>query len=302
MVLNYAGKYQQAISEAFYDENLRSQALWNSPSNSFITFDGAKHIKVPRLTVDEGRRDRKRATITAPTANYSNDWDGYELAFDRYWETLVDPLDVDETNMVTSIANITRAFNLQQKLPEMDRYMFSKLYNEKVALDTDKTGLHTDTLSEANVLEAYDQAMANMDEARVPSQGRFLYVTPQINKLLKSAEAKNRAAQIAGNGNLSRAVYSLDDVEIVVVPSDLMQTAYDFTVGSVASTDAQQINMFLISNGVQIAPEKYSFVGMDAPSAATSGNYHYYEQAYADVFLLKPRHAGIEFFTDAPKP
>ena len=107
---NYADAYQQAIQQAFYDGHLFSAALWNSPSNGVIKFDGAKHIKVPRLTIDEGRRDRQRRTIT-----YSNDWDSYELTSERYWSTLVDPSDVDESNMVISIANITKQFNLDEK-------------------------------------------------------------------------------------------------------------------------------------------------------------------------------------------
>ena len=52
--------------------------------------------------------------------------------------------------------------------------------------------------------------------------------------------------------------------------------------------------MFLISNGVQIAPEKYSFVGFDQPSASTSGNYLYYEQSYDDVLLLSTKTKGYE--------
>lgn len=293
-VINYAEAYQAAIAEAFYNESLFSQVLWNSPSNSFIKFNGAKHIQVPNLTIDQGRKDRARATITTPVVNYSNDWEDYSLKFDRYWETLVDPLDVDETNMVTSIANITRYFNLQQKLPEMDRYMFSQLYKETNTKNP--AAIHSEALTEVNILEAFDSAMADFDEARVPSNGRVLYVTPQVNKILKTAEAKNRSASIAGNGNLARTVYSLDDVQLVVVPSDLMQSDFDFTVGSIAKSDAQQIDMLLIWNGAQIAPQKYSFVGMDAPSATTSGNYHYYEQAYADVFLLTNKKQGISIY------
>ena len=75
--INYADAYQQAIQQYFYDGHLFSAQLWNSPSNSLIKFDGAKHIKLPRLMIDEGRRDRTRRTITTPTANYSNDWDPY---------------------------------------------------------------------------------------------------------------------------------------------------------------------------------------------------------------------------------
>ncbi|ORN02663.1 capsid protein [Lentilactobacillus parabuchneri] len=299
--INYAEAYQQAIQQAFYDGHLFSQDLWNSPSNNVIKFDGAKHIKVPRLTIDEGRKDRARRTITQPAANYSNDWDSYELTNERYWSTLVDPSDVDESNMVISIANITKQFNLDEKMPEMDRQMFSKLYSEKVAAND--SGITTDTLDEKNILTAFDQMMVDFDEARIPGTNRILYVTPAINAILKRAESINRSLVLKDANKVQRTVYSLDDVTINVVPSDLMQTAFDFSVGSKTVDSAQQIQMFLIYNGVQIAPQKYSFVGFDAPSAANSGNYLYYEQSYDDVLLLKTKTKGIQFVVaPAPKP
>lgn len=243
--INYADAYQQAIQQAFSDGHLFSAALWNSPSNGVIKFDGAKHIKVPRLTIDEGRRDRKRRTITQPSANYSNDWDSYELTNERYWSTLVDPSDVDESNMVISIANITKQFNLDEKMPEMDREMFSKLYQQKVSAADG--GLHTDTLDEKNILTAFDDMMVNFDEARIPQQNRVLYLTPKVNAILKRAEALNRQLNLKDANNPQRMVYRLDDVTINVGPSDLMQTAFDFTVGSKAIDDAKQIAMFLTS-------------------------------------------------------
>lgn len=293
MTVNYAEAYQQAIQQAFYDGHLFSQKLWNSPSNGTIKFDGAKHVKVPRLTIDEGRQNRTRRTITQPAANYSNDWDSYELTNERFWSTLVDPLDVDETNMVVSIANITKQFNLDEKMPEMDRHMFSKLFTEKQAANDG--GISTDTLDEKNILQAFDDMMVDFDEQRIPGTNRELYVTPKVNAILKRAEAINRQLTLAGNGNIARTVYSLDDVNINVVPSDLMQTAFDFTTGSKLKDDAKQIQMFLIYNGVQIAPQKYSFVGFDAPTAQNSGNYLYYENSYDDIFLLKTKTKGISF-------
>lgn len=299
--VNYADDYQQAIQQAFYEGNLFSANLWNSPSNTLIKFDGAKHIKLPKLNIEEGRRDRARRTITPIVANYSNDWDSYELKNERYWSTLADPLDVDETNYVVSMANITKQFNLDEKLPEKDRYMFSKLYQEKA--DANDGGISLDTLDEKNILEAFDNMMADFDEQRIPQSGRILYVTPQINKILKNAEAINRSIILSDQANIKRSVYSLDDVTLNVIPSDLMQTAFDFTVGSKLKDDAKQIQMFLIYNGVQVAPEKYSFAGFDTPTAQNSGNYLYYEQSYDDVFLLKTKTKGIQFvITDKSKP
>ncbi|WP_223897233.1 capsid protein [Lactobacillus huangpiensis] len=292
--VNYAEQYQQAVQQAFYDGHLYTAPLWNSPSNGLISFDGAKHIKLPRLTIEEGRRDRKRREITDIKANYSNDWDSYELTNERYWSTLVDPSDIDQTNYVVSIANITRQFNLDEKMPEMDKYMFSKLFLEKQTKDGGK-GITTDTLDEKNILTAFDNMMVDFDEARIPNQNRYLYVTPKINAILKQAEAMNRGLTLKDPNNVQRTVYSLDDVNIVVIPSDLMQTAYDFTVGAKTIDDSKQIEMMLIYNGVQIAPEKYTFAGFDSPSAKSSGNWLYYEQAYNDVLLLNTKTAGIQF-------
>ena len=292
--VNYAEQYQKAVQQAFYDGHLYTAPLWNSPSNGLISFDGAKHIKLPRLTIEEGRRDRKRREITDIKANYSNDWDSYELTNERYWSTLVDPSDIDQTNYVVSIANITRQFNLDEKMPEMDKYMFSKLFLEKQTKDGGK-GITTDTLDEKNILTAFDNMMVDFDEARIPNQNRYLYVTPKINAILKQAEAMNRGLTLKDPNNVQRTVYSLDDVNIVIIPSDLMQTAYDFTVGAKTIDDSKQIEMMLIYNGVQIAPEKYTFAGFDSPSAKSSGNWLYYEQAYNDVLLLNTKTAGIQF-------
>ena len=292
--VNYAEQYQQAVQQAFYDGHLYTAPLWQSPSNGLISFDGAKHIKLPRLTIEEGRRNRQRREITDIKANYSNDWDSYELTNERYWSTLVDPSDIDETNYVVSIANITRQFNLDEKMPEMDKYMFSKLFLEKQTKDSGK-GITTDTLDEKNILTAFDNMMVDFDEARIPNQNRYLYVTPKINAILKRAEAMNRGLTLKDPNSVQRTVYSLDDVNIVVIPSDLMQTAYDFTVGAKTIDSSKQIEMMLIYNGVQIAPEKYTFAGFDSPSAKSSGNWLYYEQSYNDVLLLNTKTAGIQF-------
>ena len=292
--VNYATQYQQAVQQAFYDGHLYTAPLWQSPSNGLISFDGAKHIKLPRLTIEEGRRDRKRREITDIKANYSNDWDSYELTNERYWSTLVDPSDIDQTNYVVSIANITRQFNLDEKMPEMDKYMFSKLFLEKQTKDGGK-GITTDTLDEKNILTAFDNMMVDFDEERIPNQNRYLYVTPKTNEILKRAETMNRGLTLKDPNSVQRTVYSLDDVTITVIPSDLMQTAYDFTVGAKTIDDSKQIEMMLIYNGVQIAPEKYTFAGFDSPSAKSSGNWLYYEQTYNDVLLLNTKTAGIQF-------
>lgn len=50
---------------------------------------------------------------------------------------------------------------------------------------------------------------------------------------------------------------------------------------------------------ISLRHKKYSFVGLDAPSAANSGNWLYYEQSYDDVLLFETKHDGLAFVIEA---
>ena len=305
MVVNYAEAYQQGFIKAYAENGLLySQKLWNSASNKLIKFDSAnaKIIKVPKLTITSGRRDRARATIGQNRFqnNYSNDWTPYELTNERYWETLVDPLDVDESNMVVSIANVTKAYNDQQKVPEMDKQMFSSLY--AAIEDRLPENIAEVDLDVTNLLTTFDTFMTSMTEARVPAQGRELYVTPTVNSLLKNIQNVSRSMNVQNNnGTIDRIVTLLDNVVINEVPSDLLKTAYDFTVGAVDAPGSKQIQMMLIHDSAFCAPIKYTFAGVDNPSALTAGNYLYYENSYDDVIVFEGREDAIAFAVE-PTP
>jgi len=299
MTINYCESYQLGL-EKRYSENglLYTQKLWNSPSNSLIKWAGNKTIKLPKLLITSGRKDRSRRTITTPGANYSNDWELYELKNERYWDTLVDPLDIDETNQILSIANITKVYNDQEKIPEMDKQMMSSLFARKKALSP--SGIVELTLTEENFLKEFDDLMTEMDEQAVPSQGRTIFCTPQIHRLIKNLKDFGRTLAVQNNtGEINRIINRIDEVTIEpAIPSDRMKTLYDFTNGAKSVAGAQQIQMMLIYIPCMAAPQRYSFVGLDAPSASTSGNYLYYEQSYDDVLLFETKHEGIAFVVE----
>ena len=296
--LNYAQAYQQGL-QTRYSENglLFTQKLWNSPSNTLLKFTCAKEVKVPRLLIKEGRKDRTRRTITSIDANYENQWETYTLTNERYWSTLVDPSDVDETNYVTSIANITKTFNDTEKVPEMDKFMVSKLFSRKKELDTESKQIKSLNLTEENFLATFDELMEQMDEAGVPAEGRVIFCTPAVKCMIKNIKQFGRTVNIHGQGTvIDRSIGRLDDVTIEPsIPSDRMKTVYNFTNGAKVDPTAKQIHFFLIHIPCMAAPQKYEFVGLDAPSASSSGNYLYYEQSYDDVLLFKTKHEGLAF-------
>ena len=298
--LNYAESYAQALAQA-YPYALNFGALYATENNGrYRMGEDGKTVYIPRISTT-GRVDSDRDTIAMATRNYDNSWEPKVLSHQRKWSTLVHPKDIDQTNHVASIQNITRVYNEEQKFPEMDAYLISELYklwttadandSEDVAMTADTTALTT-----ANVLEVFDDLMLNMDEARVPANGRILYVTSQVKKLLKEAEAIARNFDVqTGNETVARTVSRLDEVEVIAVPSTLMKTAYVFTSGWAVGNNAQQINMFLVHPGAVITPVSYQFAQLDAPSAVTEGKYIYFEESFEDVFILNKKKAALQF-------
>ncbi len=297
--INYAQLYEQALQQKF-SVGLSFSRLYQTPNNQRIRYMGGKTIQLPRIDVT-GMVDVDRDNVGTYSRKVDNSWEPKILEHDREWSTLVDPMDIDETNMALSIANITEVFNNEEKLPELDKYMASKLYAEYTGFGGTPI---TTPLTVDNVLTIYDDAMTAMDDAEVPQEGRILYVTPQVNQLLKEAAPIVRQFNVQQNAptgtQINRRVRSLDDVEIVVVPSSRMMTVYDFTEGAVPDASAVQIHMILVHPLAIFAPMKYDFVDIEEPSATSRGKYFYYERTYWDVFAIERKVGGIQFVTDTP--
>lgn len=291
--LNYAQQYSQALAQA-YPYVLHFAALRSTENDTRYKWMGADTIQIPSLSTT-GRTDGDRDTITVAKRNYDNAWEPKKLANHRQWSTLVHPMDIDETNQVAAIQNITKIFNEEQKFPEMDAYLVSKLYADWVAAGG---AADTTALTVENILLTFDGYMEAMDEARVPKEGRILYVRPAVETLLKNAKELTRNIQ-NGDENIRRAVASLDKVKIESVPSDLMKTVYDFTEGWAVGAGAKQINMLLVHPSAVITPEKYAFAQLDPPSAGSNGKYVYFEESYDDTFLLTKRKDAVKFNVDA---
>lgn len=304
--LNYATQYQRELSMNF-PYVLNFGKLYSTPNNNRYRWINAKTIEIPSIRTT-GRVQADRDTIHTATRNYDNAWESKTLTNERKWSTLVHPMDVDQTNMVASIGNITRTFNEFQKFPEMDAYTISKIYNDWISTYDPEDGvtLHRPmfgTLSETNILKAFDDMMLAMDNARVPANGRILYVTHEVNYILKNAQLSatqsiNRNLEITSPNAIDRRVTRLDEVEIIPVPKQLMKTVYDFTEGWKVDSSAKQILMLLIDPMAVITPVSYTFSRLDPPSAGSEGKYVYYEESFEDVFILNKKSNAIQFYVD----
>ena len=305
--LNYAQQYQKALANAF-PYSLYFGDLWNQTSQGNYRWVDEKTIQIPRLTTT-GRVNADRDTIAQASRNYDNSWETKTLENQRKWSTLVHPKDIDQTNQVASIVNITKTFNEFQKFPEMDAYLISKLYSRwTTTVGTEGyTGKTADTTAIAKtgspsgidgdkVLEVFDKFMLEMDNKRVPLAGRRLYVTNEVKTALKAvASVQKRWDVQSAATNLNRVVESIDGVVVRAVPAELMKTLYDFTTGWKPSDSADQINMFMVHPSAIITPISYTFAQLEAPSALSEGKYVYYEESFEDCFILNNLADALQF-------
>ncbi len=290
--LNYAKEYEAALLQQF-PYVLYFGALYATPNNNRYRWSSAKTIEIPTIKTT-GRVDGDRDTIGNKKRNYTTNWTPLVVSQHRTWQTLVHPRDIQETNQIATIANITRTFNEEQKFPEMNAYLISKLYADYTAASktANKTVLTTD-----NILEVIDSLMTFMDNKRVPRVGRLLYVTPETKTLINNAKAIVRYVDVTNQSEaVKRAITALDELIIPPsVPSDMMKTVYDFTEGWKVDSTAKQINLMMVHPNAVITPVNYEFAQLDAPSAGSQGKWDYFEESFEDVFLLPKREDAIAF-------
>jgi len=296
--VNYATEYSRALSQMF-PYVLNFGALYSTPNNNRYRWVNAKTIEIPSISTT-GRVNADRDTVAFAQRNYDNAWETKTLSHERKWSTLVHPMDIDQTNMVATISNITQVFNEEQKFPEMDAYTVSKIFQDWLATRNPRTNeVHTPdrtVLTVQNILSVFDEMMLKMDNAMVPANGRILYVTHEVGVLLKEAQGITRSINVENGPNgIDRRVNRLDQVQIIGVPSTLMKTAYNFTQGWAPALGAGQINMFLVHPLAVITPVTYTFSRLDAPNALSEGKYVYYEESFEDVFVLNKKSDAIQF-------
>lgn len=277
--LKYVDIFSQHIID-MYEQELKSNALFNS--NGDIQIVNGKQIKLPKLSVS-GYKDHNRSVMGFNSGTYSNDYEIKVLDHDRDIEFPIDPLDVDETNMVVSIANIQKRFETTQAIPELDCYTFSKIYTEAVRVGAN---VSTTAITKDNIVADFDAQLVALEEAGVPLERVIMYVTPAYKTLLKEAFTRSYPNGATG---IDRRVHTLDDIgTIITVPSGRMKTAYNFTNGCVAGDNAGQINYIMIDPEAQVSRVKYSYINVFTPGhdSRTADKYVYQNRKFNGTFAL----------------
>lgn len=294
--INYAEQYAQELANAYPYLSYFAE-VYASPNNAKYKPVNAQTVMIPSMSVSGARAVNRDSISGQFSRNFNTNYEPKQMQMYREWDTIVDKMDIVETNNVATIANATKTFNEFQKVPEMDAYAASKI----ASFADEFGGVDATTLTAANILEKWDDYLVFMTDQRVNRDRVVCHVIPQIYKLLKEAAGLTRFIEATGGiQNVDRNIGKLDGIKIVETPSDMMKTLYDFTEGWVADANATQINMLFVDPLAIIAPVVYEVSMFTPASAATRGKDVYYESYYYDVFSLKNRNAG--FFASKALP
>lgn len=286
--LNYATEYSKQMANVYPYLSYFAD-LYGSPNSATYKPVSGKAVAVQSMTVGGATFADRDGFDGGAQRNFNTNQQILTMRMDRQYKTSVDPLDMQEDPIV-SLSNITKSFNEQQKIPELDTYAASTLAGAASGFgSTDTTALTAE-----NILTQWDMYLAYMVDQRVPRDRICCKMTPDTYKLLKEAAGITRFIQAdTGIRNVDRNVGKLDGVAITEVPKDMMMSAYDYTYGWEIAENAKQINMLLFDPIAIAAPVVYETSMVSAPTAYTNGQYVYYERYYYDVFALNQRLPGI---------
>ena len=280
-IVEYATIFSNVLRELYAQEQT-SYDLYQS--NQDIQIVNGKSIKIPKLTVSGSKDHIRGGGFNSGT--YGQDYEIKTLDHDRDIEFVIDPMDVDETNQVVTIANIQKRFDSTQAIPEADAYTYSKIYSEYVRVGG---SVKTGALTAANVLADFDENLEKMEDAGVPLDRVILYCTTSYKKLLKNAEGIERSLRVDGTNSLDRRIRSVDDIgKIITVPSARFKSVYDFTDGWKPGVSAKQIDYILIDPECQVSRDKYSYIKVFEPGtdSRTADNYMYQNRKYNGTFAI----------------
>ena len=275
-----AKKYVALLDEVYKEASLTA-ALESDPT---LAQAGANtnEIVIPKLSMDGlGNYDRNSGYTKG---DVSLTWETVKFNYERGRMFTVDVMDNEETQNV-AFGRLAGEFIRTKVAPEGDAFRFA-------------TFAGTEGISKASgeladgvaVLTALTAGMSKMDEDEVPQEGRYLYITPTLKRLVEAVES-----------NKSREVLA-SFTKIVTVPQTRFYTAIDLKTGKdgeaaggyAKAVAGKDINFMIVHKPAVLQFTKHAVPKIISPEQnqdADAYKYGYRNYGLCDVYENKV--AGI---------
>jgi hypothetical protein len=269
-------KFMPILDEVYRDAAVT--ARMDAPTKP-VNFGGADVVEVFKTSV-VGLGTYDRAT-GYPKGDVTATWEALTLSTSRGREFSIDRMD-DEESLGMAFGTLAGEFIRTQVAPEIDAYRFAK-YASTASIQT-TTGA---TLTSATVLAAIDAAALALDTYEVPGDGRLLYLSSSVNKMLQAA-----ITRMLGNENSAdRRLTSLDGMTIIPVPQGRFYTICTLDAGATSpaggyANAGKGINFMLLHPSSVLQATKLAQLKIFDPEVNQSIDaYKFQYRLYHDAFV-----------------
>lgn len=223
------------ILDLLYVQNAKTSDL--DDSTLATQFVGTNKVKLPKVSVDgAGTYDRDNGYVQG-SAGVS--WEEHTLQYDRGRKFRIDVIDNDEVAF-DLYRRVASEYVRTKEVPEIDAVRFAEIYAAAKRDGSLATVVEKDLGASDSILDLFDAAEATMNEKEVPEEGRVLYVTNTVYKMLKSDAKISRRIDVGqANPNIDRRVEMLDGITpIIKVPQSRFNSLIQLNDGKTAGQTA----------------------------------------------------------------
>lgn len=268
------------------DEVYKKASLTNVlESNSNLVRAGANthEIKIPKMSVD-GLADYDRAGGYVD-GNVSLTWETAVFDYDRGRAFTVDSMDNEETIQL-AFGRLSSEFLRTEVVPELDAYRFAKYASASGAVLTPETLTSGDSVCNSII-----SANTAFDEAEIPAEGRYLFITPTLYNSIMALETYKSKKMLEGF------------TQIVKVPQSRFYTAVDLLDGKTGGEEAggfkksdtgKNINFMVISKPAIMQYTKHAVSKVITPEQnQTADAWKFFYRAYGLNAVYENKANGI---------
>ena len=221
--IGLAAEYLPLLDEVYKAESksaildtVQERVRWSNNTHSFYLFE-TDMVGLGDYSRNGGY---VRGDVTASWRQYTPQWD-------RARQFLVDRLD-DAESMSLAFGTLAGEFMRTKVVPETDAVRFAQYAQNAASANKDTESI----AASATLIASIDDAIAALDDAEVPYEGRILFLNPTTYKYLKAGITRytmNRENGIDYN------VEMYNDMRVITVPSGRFNT--EITLGQPTAHD-----------------------------------------------------------------
>lgn len=279
-----------AILDEVYKKNTLTASL-DAPTKP-VEFGGAAAVNVLKLST-VGLGTYSRAT-GYPAGDVTATWETLTLAAQRGRALSIDRMDNEET-LGMAFGKLADEFMRVNVAPEVDAYRFSKYASWS---GISEVGAPATLSTAAEVLAAFDVAMAQLDADEVPAEGRKMFIATGIYSLLKGSVTRS----FANENGVDRNILTLDKVEVIPVPQTRFYKGITLNAGATGSaggytktaSTGRDINFMILHPTAVLQAVKHDNMKYFSPDENQTADAHLLQyRLYHDAFVYENHVDGV---------